>query len=370
MPKHKGAKAACSGKCNAPASIANKNSTLILVRVLIEILHPAHVHFFRNFISDMELRGHEISVAARDKDVTIELLNESGIGHAALSTQARGTIGLAKELVTRVRGLGRLIKDWRPDVLTGVMGPTIVLAGRRHRIPSVVFYDTELATRTNSWVFPLAGCVITPDCYSRRVRGRHITYPGYQELAYLHPTRFQPDSERLARHDLTTTEPFTVVRFVAFHSSHDAREMSVPFDIRLEIIRRLEAVGRVVISSESPLPRDLEPYRMAGQRSDLHHVMAYASAVIGESATMATEAASLGVPAVFVGKTSRGYIDELSDRYGLIVHRQPDDAVGIYDAIESVMTEPRSVWRDRRAQMLADKTDVTSWMINWFEGGA
>ncbi len=39
------------------------------MRILVDIGHPAHVHFFKNFIWEMEKRGHEFIVTARDKDV-------------------------------------------------------------------------------------------------------------------------------------------------------------------------------------------------------------------------------------------------------------------------------------------------------------
>ena len=34
------------------------------MRILIDILHPAHVHFFRPFIGEMQARGHEIRVTS------------------------------------------------------------------------------------------------------------------------------------------------------------------------------------------------------------------------------------------------------------------------------------------------------------------
>jgi uncharacterized protein len=44
------------------------------VRILIDILHPAHVHFFRNIRGEMVDRGHEVLITARDKDRSVELL--------------------------------------------------------------------------------------------------------------------------------------------------------------------------------------------------------------------------------------------------------------------------------------------------------
>ncbi len=58
--------------------------------------------------------------------------------------------------------------------MTGIMGPSIAVAGKLMRVPAVVFYDTEFASQTNRFVYPLAHSVCTPDCYQGPVPGRHI----------------------------------------------------------------------------------------------------------------------------------------------------------------------------------------------------
>ena len=70
-------------------------------------------------------------------------------------------------------------------------------------------------------------------------------------------------------------------------------------DFYLRVSERLRAHGRVRVSSESPLPAHLDAHRYRGDPGEIHHVMAFCRAVIGESATMASEAAVLGVPAVY-----------------------------------------------------------------------
>ena len=45
------------------------------MKILIDIGHPAHVHYFRNFIGIMQEKGHEFFVTARDKEVSHQLLN-------------------------------------------------------------------------------------------------------------------------------------------------------------------------------------------------------------------------------------------------------------------------------------------------------
>ncbi len=46
------------------------------VRVLFDIVHPAHVHFFKYLHADLVAEGHETLVIAREKDVTLALLDE------------------------------------------------------------------------------------------------------------------------------------------------------------------------------------------------------------------------------------------------------------------------------------------------------
>jgi len=80
----------------------------------------------------------------------------------------------------------------------------------------------------------------------------------------------------------------------------------------------MKAFGPVFITSEKKLPPGLEKYRLAIKPSQIHDLMAYASLVYGESATMSSEAAILGVHSIFCDVCGRGYTDEEERRYGLV----------------------------------------------------
>ena len=45
------------------------------MRIFIDIGHPAHVHYFKNFIQIMNKNNHKILIVARNKEITHELLN-------------------------------------------------------------------------------------------------------------------------------------------------------------------------------------------------------------------------------------------------------------------------------------------------------
>ncbi len=336
------------------------------MKILIDILHPAHVHFFRNFRTDMIELGHEIVVTAREKDVAVDLLEEYGITYQLLSKQGRG-IKLAVELLQRTWRLVKIVRTEKPDMMVGIMGPCIALAGRLTGTPAVVFYDTEFAKQTNWFTYPLAHSVCTPDCYKGAVRGKHVTYAGYHELAYLHPRRFKPDPTRVREFGLEVGEPFSLLSFVSWEAVHDVREKGLTLDQKRSLIEELSSHGRVVISSETDLPEEFESFQLRGPVSGIHHLLAHAEMIIGESATMASEAAVLGVPAVFIATTGRGYTDDQQERYRLVDYFTEDRFDEAMTAIAARFADgsPRELSRPAREKMLAEKIDVTHWMVDY-----
>jgi uncharacterized protein len=339
------------------------------MRVLIDILHPAHVHFFRNFYSEMESRGHSVCITARDKDRSVELLRAFGLPYQQISRQKSGAGGLAVEMAQRTPRLMKVMRSFRPDAMTGIMGPSIALAGalRPRRVPAVVFYDTEFAVQTNRVVYPLAYSVCTPDCYQGRVPGRHPTYAGYHELAYLHPNRFRPDPAVLAEFGVRPGESYSIIRFVSWQAVHDRRERGLSAKQKRHLIEVLQRRGRVLVSSEGPLTPDLAELAVCGPVEKIHHLIAHARLVVGESATMSSEAAVLGVPAVFIATTGRGYTDDEERRYGLVRHFTEDQYDMALSAIEEILGQPASAWQAARQRLLDEKIDVTAWMVDYFE---
>jgi hypothetical protein len=247
------------------------------------------------------------------------------------------------------------------------MGPSIALAGKTLRVPAVVFYDTEFAKQTNWFVYPLAHSVCTPDCYQGRVRGRHVTYPGYHELAYLHPQRFTPDSKVLRDFGVEVGEPFSLVRFVSWKAIHDISERGLKLEEKMTILEALEEHGKVLISSEEQLPGELRSKQLQGPVSRIHHLLAQAQLFVGESATMTSEAAVMGVPAIFIATTGRGYTDDQEKRYALVRHfkdAQLDEALA---AIRERFEKSNEYYSKAHERLLQDKIDVTAWMVNYFE---
>lgn len=287
--------------------------------LLFDICHPAHAHFFRQPIARLQAEGHEILITSRDKDCTLELLDSWGLEHRCLSRMGKGIAGLGRELIEHNAKLLQLVRKHRPDVMSAIGGIFVAQVGSLSRTPSLVFYDTENASLQNALTYPFADKLLVPRAYTGKVP-EHKTqrYAGYHELSYLHPSNFSPDRERAIAAGLAEQGDTFLLRTVSWQANHDIGENGWSLDLLSALIKQLESQGKVIVSAEGELPPALASHAYKGPSTDLHHLLAHCKAYIGESATMATEAAVLGVPAVYAAETGRGYIDELERRYGLV----------------------------------------------------
>lgn len=339
------------------------------MNVLIDILHPAHVHFFRNLRSLLAADGDTVIVTARRKEMSLRLLESYGIDHIHISDQKSGG-GLISEMLVRTVRLMRICRARRPSLLMGIMGPSIAVAGRLLRIPAWVFYDTENAWITNWFAYPLATRVYTPACYQGADRRNQIRYPGYHELAYLHPNRFTADPDVLRVDGVDPEAPYSIVRFVGWQASHDIGERGLALDDKIRLVAAIEKHGRVFISSEAPLPPELADRRCPVQITRIHDLIAGARVVVGESATMASEAAVLGVPALFISDTLRGYTVEEERKYGLVWNLSRSQVPQACEIIDRLLRDPagRSACQEKRRRLLNDTCDVTAYIREQVRG--
>lgn len=339
------------------------------MKVLVDITHPAHAHFFKNAIRAWRARGHTVIIAARDKEMNLRLLDCFGLEYKLLSKMRKGLAGLFLEMIRHESRLYRLARRTRPDIMIQIGGTFVVHAGRLLGIPTIVFYDTDNATLANAITYPFATAICTPDCYPVNLGKKHVTYPGYHELAYLHPDVWRPDSAILAPLGLSPGDFYSLLRFVAWGATHDVGESGLSQANKLRFARELEKFGRVFITSEAPLPPSFEKYRITIGAERIHDLMAFARLYVGESATMASECAVLGVPAIYISKTGRCYTTEQEKKYDMVynfTNVQQEEA--LFKARE-LLEKPGipEQWREKRKKLLKDKINVTEWMVSFVE---
>ena len=113
------------------------------MKILIDIGHPAHVHFFKYLIRNLEKDGHSIKITARDKEVTLALLKAYGFDYVSRGELKKSMLKKAFGLFSVDYTLYKIAKDFQADLLLGVHNPYIAHAGTLLRKPSIIFTDTE-----------------------------------------------------------------------------------------------------------------------------------------------------------------------------------------------------------------------------------
>jgi len=342
------------------------------MRLLFDINHPVQVHLLRHPIAELTRRGHECHVVARDKDVTLALLDRFGIPHRVLAPVGRGTWGRLRELAHRELKLIALARDLRPRLIVGTSAHAARVA-RLVGARSVVINDDDAgAVPLFRWLaYPLASAIVTPDCLRHEGHGkRHLTYASYQQLFYLHPNRFRPDRAVLAGLPLTPGEGYAVVRLSALGAHHDAGIRGIREELVLRLRDRLAGRIRLLVSSEAALSPGLEPLRLPIPPERLHDALAFAEFYLGDSQSVTAEAAVLGTPAFrmndFVGRLS--YLREL-EAYGLAFGFKPGQEEPLLQELDRLMAQEdrRAAFQRKRGKMLADKIDPVPWFVSTLE---
>ena len=338
------------------------------MRILFDIAHPAHVHFFKHMIQDLQSHGHEIAIVSREKDVTCELLDRYGLEYVSVGRAGnKGRGGQLAELLHRDWSLWRISRSFRPDVIL-TRNPAGVQAARL--CGAIGIFDTDDGRAAGIHfraAAPFAHIITTPDCLIEDYGNKHVKYPGYKQSAYLHPDHFTPDPGVLAELGVAEGERFFLVRFVAMVASHDAGEAGLSTATKTEIIRRLKRKGRVFISSEGDLPEDFQAYRISLPAHRMHDVIAFASLLVGDSQTMAAEAAVIGTPSLrlssFAGRIS--YLEELEHEYGLTRAFRPGQEEAIFHSLDEALAAegPGDKFQSQHRRMLQDKCNVAKWYV-------
>ncbi len=335
--------------------------------------HPAHYHNFKYAISSLLEKGHEVKVVARGKDVLFDLLEREKWDIVKFpARKPSGKMGIIAAIAKREISMWKIVRRFRPHLLIGT-DLVITHVGKLLRIPSVVVNEDDSAAipLMAKFAFPYATAILAPDCCDQSpANDKKIGYAGYHELAYLHPDVFTPDPDELPE-DFRNGESYFILRFASLHAHHDEGRKGINDALALKIIALLEPYGRVFITSERPFAERLEPYRVPVHPSKMHQVMAHASLYIGDSQTMAAEAAVLGVPSIrfndFVGELS--YLEELEHKFQLTKGIPSNQSEKLLETILQWIESPdlKNEWQKRRQKLLDEYISVTPFWVETFE---
>jgi predicted glycosyltransferase len=338
------------------------------MRILIDINHPAHVHYFRNFYKIMKEKGHDLLVVSRNKEIEHQLLKRYKIPFISRGKGFESAIGKFIYLLYADLKIFLLAIRFRPHVFINFLHPYPSHVAWLLGSKSIVFSDTEHAKLHHKLTIPFASQVYTPECYRIDLKRKHIRFKGYMELAYLHPNYFKPDPGILDILKINKGEKYVIIRFVSWAATHDFGHSGMTLENKRKAVHELEKYARVFISSEGKLTEDLEQYRIHIPSDKMHDALHYASLLFGESATMASESSVLGTPSIFIDNDGRGYTDEQEKKYHLVHNFSEtleDQESAIQKAVQ-ILKDPNSDKKfiEARENLLKECIDTTDLMVN------
>lgn len=300
--------------------------------VLFDINHPAHVHYFKHVIKRLKQSGRTVIVVARDKDVTLKLLDAYSIPNINRGRGGNGYVSRANYHVRAVKLLRDVILENDVQLVISFMHPYGAQAASLSGIKSIAFTDTENARLHHLFTVPFLDKVYSPEFFKTDLGNKHIRFEGFMEFAHLHPDVFQETESVFEELKIHKDEHYSIIRFVSRNSLHDVKHPGLSDGQKKQIVDRLSRYQRVFISSEIPLPADLLQYQLKIEPHKIHTILKRAQLYIGESATMASESAILGVPSIYIDNEGRGYTDELERKNRLLMRFEESDE-GIQKAL-------------------------------------
>lgn len=353
------------------------------MKVLLDVSHPAHVHFFKPIGQEIIERGHSVLLAVRAKDNAPELAACSGLPLASPPTgrwsghrPGGGLVQRGMELGARVRWLRSVIREGEIDLLM-TRNPSGVLAGRAVGIPTIFDSDDGSSAKLHfSLGKPFATVVTTPEMLGADFGSRHRRYHGLKSSVFLSPHRFAVDQEVRARYGVDPRFPLFTARFSANDSSHDRNVRSMPEQFVAAVREALEPKGTLVLSVEGaetvlfgPTFDGTSRISATADPSDFLHLLGSSDLFVGDTGSVAMEAIALGIPALRISDVRRPILRALEKEHGVVENftwAQQDEFLARLDE----WLHDKGLHQDhakRSARLLASFEDLVPWFVDLAE---
>lgn len=338
------------------------------MNVLIDIVHPAHVHLLRNTYFELCKRGHNVFVTVKDIPVAKQLLTNYGIPYIDMGKKPDSLLKKGLEQLKYNWLIWKLVRKYKISVGIG-SSVTLAHVSRISKMQSILLDDDDDAVEPLfvKYAHPYCDVLLTPNVIQRASR-KTLYYAGYHELAYLRPNSFTPNASILDEVGVKKGEPYFIMRFNAFKAHHDVGVEGLSIEQKRRLIEILSQKGKVFITTERNIDEEFKPYQLKVAPEKVHSLMYYATMLVGDSQTMTSEAAVLGTPALkcnsFAGRLA---VPNELEKYGLCYSYLPNQSELLFDKLEELLREPnlKQLWERKRAKMLSEKIDVTAF-FTWF----
>ncbi len=281
------------------------------MRILIDIGHPAHVHYFKNFIKIMKKEGHKFLIVARDRGIIKDLLQKNKFDFV---DRGKGSDSLFGKFIYMFGADYKIFieaRKFKTDLFLSFSSPYAAQVSFLLGKPHIALTDTEHEDNVLSKLtYPFSTAILTPSSYKNKLGKKHLKFNSVVESLYLDKEYFNPDDKIRNYLKLNKNEKYAIIRFVSWNAHHDIGHIGLDNKTKKDIIEKLKQKFKIFISSEGKLPEEFKQYEINISPEKIHDVLAEATIFIGESATMASESTLLGTQAVYINSLPlMGYLE-------------------------------------------------------------
>ena len=338
------------------------------MKYIFELNHPKHYYQFKYIMSILEKRGHSVLVLARDKDVLLKVLQEEGVPYRVFGVHKESISGKVFSSFSIFRHYKRIAKEFSPDVIVSKASLYGTLVAKMLGCKSFIFPDSEVVKLTNNVVAPMATWIITPEPFTIDFGKNHLRIKGLFEDCYLSPEVLNIDASYPQEHNLQC--PYAILRFVGWTANHDVNNNGFSLDEKIALTDSISKYMTVYISSEKLLPPELAKYKLSTPAAQIHDVLANADLYVGDSQTMATEAALLGTPAIrsnsFVGENEMSNFKMLENKCGLLFNIRDFKSV-LAMATDLAKDSRKAEWKQKREDYYKSVGDTNRYIADLLE---
>jgi len=323
------------------------------MKILIDINHPAHVHYFRNFIKIMEALGHSFVVTNRDDELINYLLDFYKIEHITRNKRKNNAGSKFQTLLYLIKMtyyVWHHARREKVDAFLGFGSSSCAISGFLLRKPSVILDDTEHNHLNHSIYKRFATVILTPFYFNKLIRKDQVTFDAYIEQLYLQ------------KRDNKEKGNYIFIRFIAYSAGHDSKVNITELEEKREkLITLLSKNHELIISCEDDkLKEKYKSFQGNYKPEEMHEIMRKAQLVISEGATMASEAGIIGTPYIYTNPLMVGYIIEQEKNFNNCFILNYDKIIDMYKQDPNFFTKKI---KNNNNQVYLNPTELLVWLF-------
>jgi predicted glycosyltransferase len=281
---------------------------VVILKILIDIIHPADINFYKNAIKELIDHKHEVVVTYINRGSVKKILDEEysifKIEIVNIGEHKHKKIKKIINIPGRIIQLIKYIKIKKIDLATGFGSFYVGFAGKFSGIKTIIFYDDYEYKEMFKLAKISADKFIIPKSINYKSKNTLRVFD-YKELSYLHKKYFKPNKDILKKYNL---KPFKYI-FIREVSGISLNYKNKNNDMDNIITDLIEKKNNIVLSLEDK--KQIEKYKnnciiLKEPVKDFYSLIFFSKLTISSGDTVAREAALLGVPSIYTGKRDMG----------------------------------------------------------------